>query len=190
MIGRNMRRVREGRGLSQTDLGQAVTEQLGKPWSRQAVSAAEKGRRYFTAADLMALARILDTSLPSLLLLAGRDASEVDLAEGAHVPAEEYQRRILAGIEDAGRALTSSDLEELQAVADKMRDSHRRAAEALDGFEASVASAVSVVQLSPVSDSDITADQQQMLRDQYEARTGQKLGPDDIVDWVTGELRS
>jgi transcriptional regulator with XRE-family HTH domain len=40
---------------------------MATPWSRQAVSAAEKGRRAFTLADLTAVAAALKVSAASLL---------------------------------------------------------------------------------------------------------------------------
>ena len=67
VIGTNLRRVREGRGQSQTEFGAALGEVLGSTWKPQTVSAAEKGRRQFVAADLVALAHALGVSVPTLL---------------------------------------------------------------------------------------------------------------------------
>lgn len=66
-IGKNVLGIREDRDMSQAELGEALAAYLGKPWSRQAVSAAEKGRRAFTAAELLALAHVLDTTLYRLM---------------------------------------------------------------------------------------------------------------------------
>lgn len=63
IVGRNVRRAREERGLTQAELGAALEPLLGRAWSTQAVSAAEKGRRDFAAEDVMALSIVLD-SLP------------------------------------------------------------------------------------------------------------------------------
>lgn len=68
-IGFNMARLREDAGLTQEQLGKALEPYLGKSWTRQAVSAAEKGRRSFTAAELIALGLALNTSLQFLLMI-------------------------------------------------------------------------------------------------------------------------
>jgi len=56
IIGKRVRQAREEEGLSQRDLGEKVGELLGRAWFPQAVSAAEKGRRDWTADDLVAVA--------------------------------------------------------------------------------------------------------------------------------------
>lgn len=60
IVGRNVRRAREERGLTQAELGQRLELVLGRAWSTQAVSAAEKGRRNFAAEDVMGLALVLE----------------------------------------------------------------------------------------------------------------------------------
>ena len=94
-IGQQIARLREARHMSLTQLGEAVGEYLGKPWSRQAVHQAERGRRAFTAAELAALA--LDTSVPALFLA---DATPVELP-GAVVSAEDYQGILLYAGDEA-----------------------------------------------------------------------------------------
>lgn len=59
LVGRRVREMRELRGMTQEQLGAAIGELLGKPWPRQTVSAAEGGRRAFTAVELVAIARAL-----------------------------------------------------------------------------------------------------------------------------------
>lgn len=58
---------REQSGKKQAELGAELGEYLDKPWPRQAVSAAEKGRRAFTAAELVAWAFVLGCTVESLL---------------------------------------------------------------------------------------------------------------------------
>ena len=96
-IGQQIARLREARHMSLTQLGEAVGEYLGKPWSRQAVHQAERGRRAFTAAELAALALALDTSVPALFLA---DATPVELP-GAVVSAEDYQGILLYAGDEA-----------------------------------------------------------------------------------------
>lgn len=61
VIGANIRENRERKAITQSDLGEQVAERLGRPWPRQAISAAEKGGRSFTAAEVLAFADALDT---------------------------------------------------------------------------------------------------------------------------------
>lgn len=66
VIGENIRRMREGIELSQTELGQELGNLLGSTWSAQTVSQAEKGKRAFVAAEIVALAKVFGCSIPSL----------------------------------------------------------------------------------------------------------------------------
>src|ERR1700683_5326581 len=90
-IGHQIARLREARQMSLTQLGQAMGRYLGKPWSRQAVHQAERGRRAFTAAELAAIALALDTSIPALFLA---DSGQIELP-GQAVSAEDYRAILL-----------------------------------------------------------------------------------------------
>jgi len=96
-IGMQIARLREARQMSLTQLGEALGKYLDKPWSRQAVHQAERGRRAFTAAEMAALALALETSVPALFLA---DAAHVELP-GAAVSAEDYQGILLYAGDDA-----------------------------------------------------------------------------------------
>jgi transcriptional regulator with XRE-family HTH domain len=98
-IGKQVARLREARQMSLTQLGEAVGRYLGKPWSRQAVHQAERGRRSFTAAEIAALALALDTSVPALFLA---DAEHIELP-GRSVSAEDYQGILLYAGDEAPR---------------------------------------------------------------------------------------
>lgn len=67
-VGEKVAWLRQDRQMTQAQLGTALEEYLGKPWSRQTVHAAEKGQRAFTATELVALALALETTVPSLFL--------------------------------------------------------------------------------------------------------------------------
>jgi hypothetical protein len=69
----------------------------GKPWSRQAVHQAERGQRSFTAAELTALALVLDTSVQALF----RAESEQVELPGRAVAPEEYRGILLNRQNDA-----------------------------------------------------------------------------------------
>ncbi|MEU3413739.1 helix-turn-helix transcriptional regulator [Streptomyces sp. NPDC006658] len=120
VIGANVQWIREDQGMTQAQLGEAVAAHLGKPWSRQAVSAAEKGRRAFSAADLLALALVLDVTIPSFFLL--RDAFHDDVQlPTANVAADDYMMRVFHRSDVKGGAdlLTRSS-------ARRLREAHAR----------------------------------------------------------------
>jgi transcriptional regulator with XRE-family HTH domain len=96
-IGRQVARIRAERRLSLTELGEALGRYLDRPWSRQAVHQAERGRRSFTAVELTALALALDTSIPALF------RAEDDRIElpGRAVSPQEYRGVLLNRERDA-----------------------------------------------------------------------------------------
>jgi 8-oxo-dGTP pyrophosphatase MutT (NUDIX family)/transcriptional regulator with XRE-family HTH domain len=67
VVGWQVREHREHLGLTQERLGRQLEPLLGRGWSRQAVSAAEKGDRSFGAAELVALAAVLHVTVGDLL---------------------------------------------------------------------------------------------------------------------------
>jgi transcriptional regulator with XRE-family HTH domain len=90
-IGGQIARLRAQRQLSLADLGEALGRYLGKPWSRQAVHQAERGQRSFTAAELVALALALDTSVQALFRA---DDDQIELP-GRAISPEEYRSTLL-----------------------------------------------------------------------------------------------
>jgi transcriptional regulator with XRE-family HTH domain len=104
-IGHQIAQLREARQMSLTQLGEALGRYLGRPWSRQAVHQAERGRRAFTAAELAALALVLDTSVPALFLA---ETGPIDLP-GAAISAEDYRGILLY----AGHDVPIDGVEEL-----------------------------------------------------------------------------
>jgi 8-oxo-dGTP diphosphatase len=68
VVGLRIKDIRESRGLTQDQLGELMGELLGgRPWARQTVSAAEHGRRAFTAAELVACSLALGAPVGELL---------------------------------------------------------------------------------------------------------------------------
>ncbi|MET7731210.1 helix-turn-helix transcriptional regulator [Streptomyces sp. NPDC005402] len=67
VIGLQIAEKRAAVGLSQAELGEALGRHLERPWSRQAVHSAEKGKRAFTAAELVAFALVLEAEVPDLM---------------------------------------------------------------------------------------------------------------------------
>ena len=71
LVGVNIALYRQAHGWSQAELGKQLSEYIGlHEWARQSVSSAEKGRRAFTAAELVALAQVLEVKLADLFLVA------------------------------------------------------------------------------------------------------------------------
>ncbi len=85
LVGAQVREKREGRGWSQQRLGDELKAILGRPWSRQAVSLAEKGQREFGVADLLALALVLEVSPISLMLPSLNDPPHEPVEVGARL---------------------------------------------------------------------------------------------------------
>ncbi|MDJ0027481.1 helix-turn-helix transcriptional regulator [Gordonia alkanivorans] len=56
----------DGARVSQSEFGRRLGELLGKDWSRQAVWMAESGNRAFTAAELVAIAHVLNVPVGQL----------------------------------------------------------------------------------------------------------------------------
>ena len=113
-VGQQVARLRAQRQLSLAELGEALGRYLGKPWSRQAVHQAERGQRAFTAAELTALALVLDTSLPALFRAGD---APVELPAEV-VPAEEYRGLLL----NRDRDTPLDGLEELIVALNDMRE--------------------------------------------------------------------
>lgn len=67
IIGARMLARRTELHLTQEQVGERVGRRLGREWTRQAVSAAEKGRRAFTAVELIAIANVLGETIVGLL---------------------------------------------------------------------------------------------------------------------------
>ncbi|MGK5531615.1 helix-turn-helix domain-containing protein [Streptomyces sp. URMC 129] len=100
-IGSQIARLRESRRMSLSQLGEALGRYLERPWSRQAVHQAERGRRSFTAAELAAIALVLDTSVPALFLAEPEtgEPAGIDLPGGTVSP-EEYRGILLHEAKD------------------------------------------------------------------------------------------
>src|SRR5438046_2008543 len=92
VVGQNLKAAREGKGLSQRELGKLVEPYLGE-WVPQQVSAAEHGRRGFSAAELMAFASVLGVR-PAQLLTPRDPDTVIEFAEGTSVPWTELIRRL------------------------------------------------------------------------------------------------
>jgi len=109
VIGQWIAEGRDQTGMSQAELGEQLEKLLGKSWPRQAVSAAEKGRRAFTAAELVAFAIALGCNVEDLLQ---PRTSTVTLANGP--PVESRHLRTSAA--------TGTDLEDCVTSMQRLRE--------------------------------------------------------------------
>lgn len=66
-VGQNVARFRQRKDWNQAELGKMLGDVTGKAWQRQSVWAAERGKRAFSAVDLIGLASALDVSVQDLL---------------------------------------------------------------------------------------------------------------------------
>ena len=82
MVGKRVAEIRDSRGMTQQLLGELLGELLPKPWPRQTVSGAERGGRAFTAAELVAIAHVLQVPVGALLVLP-IDAERIEMPSGA-----------------------------------------------------------------------------------------------------------
>lgn len=111
VVGRRVAELRDTTEMSQQELGRRLGELLGRPWSRQAVSAAEKGRRAFTAAEILALAHVF----------------EVPVARFYSPPLEAQSVRVgetgrLVSRSDVLPLTASTEVESTAEFADKLKD--------------------------------------------------------------------
>ncbi|NKV31149.1 helix-turn-helix domain-containing protein [Rhodococcus hoagii] len=113
IVGERVRDMRERRGLSQPELGRRLKPLLGVAWPKQTVSSAEKGKRSFTASDLVALAHVLQVPV-GYLLKAPMGVDSVELGSGASIPAESLHEATLPSdvnreaLHDLGRAIAQA----------------------------------------------------------------------------------
>lgn len=118
VIGQRIREVREINDVTQGQLGERLGELLGREWSRQAVSTAEKGGRAFTAAELVAIAHALGTTVPRLMTPAV-DVRAIELPGGVEIKRQEVTRSTLPRA-STEKAFDAAD-ENLQAISQALQ---------------------------------------------------------------------
>jgi transcriptional regulator with XRE-family HTH domain len=88
-VGQRIRDRREELGMSQAEFGRSVGDVLGKPWPRQAVSAAELGKRSLGVTEIVVIANVLQTR-PGRLLMPPVGVAELEMPGGAKLPAHAW----------------------------------------------------------------------------------------------------
>lgn len=133
LVGRRIREARERAGMSQPQLGEWLEPLLGRPLPRQAVFAAEQGKRQFTAAELVAFAYVVGCEVSDLFTLPiGEDALELPSGKtlsreelrqaGAAGPANIEQLRAVLGDLVSAAAAMQSDGFRVEQTAKKLHD--------------------------------------------------------------------
>jgi transcriptional regulator with XRE-family HTH domain len=118
VVGFRIAQARKDRGIRQDELGERLSEYLGKSWTKQAVSEAERGNRKLDPTEFLAFAIVLDYPLAWFYL---PPAGEAFAFPGRLVPLGELSDGPLIAPEDARQAL----FEELMAVYNDQRDALR-----------------------------------------------------------------
>ena len=99
IVAANIRAVRGRKGLEQQDVADRMSALGFSSWRlRQTVSSLEKGRRRATVEELLALACVLDTSVP-VLMEPSPDDRQVTFPEGATVSSG-FVYRLIKGFND------------------------------------------------------------------------------------------
>ncbi len=94
-IGQRIQELRkaqtDAKEMTQEELGERLGRYLERPWSRQAVSAAEKGQRAFTSVELAAFALVFDVPVQGLFL-PSVEVSAIDMPSGVVVDPRSLSR--------------------------------------------------------------------------------------------------
>lgn len=110
LVGQNVRRAREDRRWTQTQLGENLEPYLGRAWTRQAVSVAEKGGRPFSVGELLALAQIFALPIEWFLL---PPAANVKIVSSEHRRGSLSARQLIDLLFDTGQDQLERRLQEL-----------------------------------------------------------------------------
>ena len=121
IVGQRMLERRTALKLTQETLAERITGHLNREWTRQAVSAAEKGKRSFTAAELVAIAHTTGTTV-TWLMSPPQDAEGVELGDGAYLPAHALIQALIPQI-TGGQSLSGvlDAMYQLQLRADGLK---------------------------------------------------------------------
>lgn len=122
VVGDRVREARKTAGMRQEEFGSALESLLGRSWSRQAVSLAEQGGRAFTAAELVAISRVLNVSVGKLLT---PKTKTVTMPSGTEIGAKELGW----AADSEGSKIPPASLASLGDFLDTARDSYARGLE-------------------------------------------------------------
>lgn len=95
VLGAHLRRLREEKQLSLAEVGEGLGQYLGKAWSPQGVWQAEKGKRDFKLAQLIAFALVFDCPLSRLTTVA---IPGVELSDAHTITGRETAKLYASGV--------------------------------------------------------------------------------------------
>lgn len=136
VVGRRIREAREARGLSQEEFGGLLATHLAKPWARQAMSAAEKGQRSFSAVELLAISVVIGCDIAALFRMPG-DLDGVTMPSGVRLSRDQISPTadsIPSSIE-ALRLSLGRMVREAETLRVSSTDTERRARQAMDDLD-------------------------------------------------------
>jgi 8-oxo-dGTP diphosphatase len=121
IVGQRMLERRTALKLTQETLAERITGYLNREWTRQAVSAAEKGKRSFTAAEMVAIAHTTGTTV-AWLMSPPEGIEGVELGDGAYLPVHMLISALIPHI-TGGQSLTGvlDAMYQLQLRADDLK---------------------------------------------------------------------
>lgn len=99
--------------MSQEVFGEQIGALLGKPWPRQAVSHAEKGRRSFTASEIVALTYVIGCDISELFRLPP-ELDSVAMPSGTGLTRDQLSQ---------ATEVNPRSVAQLRTVLERMRDS-------------------------------------------------------------------
>lgn len=127
-VGQRVKQRREELTLTQEQFGQELAPYLGKAWSRSTVSVAESGGRAFTAAELVAIALVLETRA-ARLITPGVDVRSIEFPSRLSLPAGAVAP--ITGPADQQLASVWADLQQALKSTEDTNSAVRSAAEKL-----------------------------------------------------------
>lgn len=112
LLGYNLRTLREGKGISQRDLAEAMTGR-GHAWYQQTVTRVEAGKQGIRFSEVKDLAEILETSLDRFTWTTP-ETSAVGLLRNSATAAKVAWESVAAGIPRLLAALTAAEARAVQ----------------------------------------------------------------------------
>jgi transcriptional regulator with XRE-family HTH domain len=164
VVGTQVRRARKAKGWNQADLGEQLGRYLPKRWAPQVVSQAEKGEREFTAAELVALALVLDKPLPAFFMYEG---DSIELPNGS-VPAFDVRMLLISG--DFSAEVAEALTRDTKRLEEQVSEQVRRLNELIVQQPGA-----GMVEALPAEHSKLSAEESEILREIAFGRTPEEI---------------
>jgi transcriptional regulator with XRE-family HTH domain len=136
IVGFRIQQMRKASGMTQAALGQELKRYLGKGWTKQAVSAAERGLREITIEELFAFAAAFKCSFVNLYAPLPPNVG-IDFVSGEQLDSEQSMTMLIGpkrardafeqGFRIVGDALAKDVHEHLDSIEVRLRQLHELA---------------------------------------------------------------